>query len=137
MTSTSIIVNIDDDDVDNTHENENDDENDEEELSSPNLRVRTLESLDYPIVLRALANECNTSFGMELVLSRILMSLTEEGKPTTRKGSSSSSSSSSSSITLRIILESCFYNSTHICKSICISNHEISHLACCDDPSLN
>ena len=81
---------VDDDDDDNAHEN---DENDEG-LSSLNLHARTLKSLDYPIVLRALANECNTNFGIELVLSRMTMSLTEEGKPTTKSSSSSSSSSS-------------------------------------------
>jgi hypothetical protein len=61
----------DNDDVDNTNENEDDDE---DELLSLDLHEHTLKSLDYHIVLQALANECSTVFGIELVLGRMDMS---------------------------------------------------------------
>ncbi len=67
----------DEEDDDNTNENENDDE---DELLSLDLHERTLTSLDYHFVLQALANECNTMFGIELVLGRMELSFTKEGK---------------------------------------------------------
>ena len=42
-----------------------------DEDQSVDMRRRTLETLDYPVVLRALADKCDSVFGRDLVVRRL------------------------------------------------------------------
>lgn len=42
-----------------------------DEDQSVDMRRRTLETLDYPLVLCALADECDSAFGRDLVVRRL------------------------------------------------------------------
>ena len=61
----------------------------DEETQSLNIYKRTYTTLDYPLVIKALANECDSIYGQDLVLNSILVSTSDND------GDSSASSSSS------------------------------------------
>ena len=50
-----------------------------EEDQELDMRQRTHDTLDYPLVLRALANECESVFGKKLVLNSIIIDSNESG----------------------------------------------------------
>ena len=50
-----------------------------EETQSLNIYKRTYTTLDYPLVMKALANECDSIYGQDLVLNSILVSTSEHG----------------------------------------------------------
>lgn len=64
-----------------------------EETQSLNIYKRTYTTLDYPLVIKALANECDSIYGQDLVLNSILVSASSDNG-----GSSGGSGSSRSSV---------------------------------------
>lgn len=50
-----------------------------EETQSLNIYKRTYTTLDYPLVIKALANECDSVYGQDLVLNSILVSTSDNG----------------------------------------------------------
>lgn len=67
-----------------------------EETQSLNIYKRTYTTLDYPLVIKALANECDSVYGQDLVLNSILVSTSEDGSSSA--GSSSSVKAGGSSV---------------------------------------
>ena len=65
----------------------------DEETQHLNIYKRTYTTLDYPLVIKALANECDSIYGQDLVLNSILVSTSSDNG-----GSSGGSGSSRSSV---------------------------------------
>ena len=56
-----------------------------EEDQQLDMFQRTMDTLDYPLVLRALSNECGTIFGKELVLNSIITSASSNNKSSNKE----------------------------------------------------